>query len=458
MTNPLNIIILAAGQGKRMYSQLPKVLHELAGRPLLAHVLATAEKLQPKKIIVVHGHGGDIVKQRFMDATITWVHQVEQLGTGHAVLQALPHLDANAQVLILAGDVPLVSSATLQALLHTTAIAQLGIVTAHVTNPTGLGRILRDTQQHIQGIIEERDATPEQKLNTEIYAGILATSTSFLANYLPQLSQANAQQEYYLTELIMLAVRAGITVNSVNSRDVYEIVGVNDRHQLAELERNYQYHQAQQLAVQGVSLRDPTRFDLRGELTIGADVIIDINVLIEGKVGIADACYIGPNVVLRNCQIGQRVRIEANSIIENSNIGDDCVVGPFARLRPGTQLANHVEIGNFIEIKNSQIGAYTKAHHVGYLGDAEIGQRVNIGAGTITANYDGAYKHKTVLGDQVFIGCDSILVAPVTVESGATIGAGSVITKTAPADTLTVARAKQTTIAGWQRPVKDSKQ
>lgn len=455
---PLNIIILAAGKGKRMQSRLPKVLHTVANKAMLAHVISTAQHLNPEKIIVVHGHQGELVKDYLRDVAVTWVEQVEQLGTGHAVAQALPYLDQGAQVLILAGDVPLITKSTLQQLVTQTAINQLGILTATLNNPTGLGRVIRNAADQVVAIIEERDATPQQRLIQEVYTGTMCVTQTQLTNKLPQLSNQNAQHEYYLTELIALVVEEAVTtVQAVMTTDNAEILGVNDCKQLAEVERIYQQRQVERLMLQGVHFLDPARFDLRGELQVANDVTIDINVIIEGNVSIGENSIIGPNVILRNSQLGKNVQISANSILDGASVGDHCHVGPFARLRPGAQLANNVHVGNFVEIKNTHLGEYSKANHLAYLGDADIGKSVNIGAGTITCNFDGVNKHQTTIGDDVFVGSNSALVAPVVIENNATIGAGSVITKIAPANQLTLTRAAQITLKKWKRPQKKSK-
>ncbi|MFZ5512249.1 MAG: bifunctional UDP-N-acetylglucosamine diphosphorylase/glucosamine-1-phosphate N-acetyltransferase GlmU [Pseudomonadota bacterium] len=448
----LNVVILAAGQGKRMRSDLPKVLHPLAGRPLLAHVLDTARELGAGRICVVYGHGGERVREAMAAADVAWARQEPQLGTGHAVLQALPHLDPAAQTLVLYGDVPLTEAATLSRLC---AVAGDGVavLTVELPDPAGYGRIVRRDGRVVR-IVEEKDADDEIRAIREINTGILAAPTGALARWLPTLGNNNAQGEYYLTDVISLAVAEGLPVATARPGHVWEVQGVNSKVQLAELERAYQLHGAQLLMEQGVTLADPARIDVRGELDCGRDVSIDVNCVFEGKVQLGDGVSVGAHCVLRNVTVGPHTRITPFCHLEDAVIGAACAVGPYTRLRPGTRLADDVHIGNFVEVKNSQIGDHSKANHLAYIGDATVGRNVNIGAGTITCNYDGANKHRTVIEDDVFIGSDTQLVAPVTVGRGATLGAGTTLTKDAPPEQLTLSRAKQVSLAGWKRPVK----
>ncbi len=454
----ITIVILAAGQGKRMNSALPKVLHPLAGRPLLGHVLDTARTLDAARICVVHGHGGEQVLAALDAPDITWVPQEPQLGTGHAVLQAMPHLAAvpPAPTLVLYGDVPLVQASTLQRLLDAAGNGSLALLTAFVDNPHGYGRILRVAGK-ITRIVEEKDADDTERGIREINTGILVAPAGALARWLPALANRNAQGEYYLTDIVAMAVREGFPVVTAHPDAAWEIEGVNSKGQLAVLERAYQRTCAEALMNAGVTLADPARIDIRGELICGRDVSIDVNCLFEGRVELADNVIIGANCVLKNSRIAAGARIAPFCHIEDAVIGPDSRVGPYARLRPGTELGRDVHIGNFVEVKNSAIADHSKANHLAYIGDATIGQRVNVGAGTITCNYDGANKFRTVIEDDVFIGSDTQLVAPVTVGRGATLGAGTTLVKDAPPDQLTVSRAKQTSIAGWKRPVKQKK-
>ena len=452
----LDIVILAAGQGTRMRSALPKVLHPVAGQSMLGHVIATARQLSPDRIHVVIGHGADEVRQRLAADDLNFVVQAEQLGTGHAVAQALPALSAE-RVLILYGDVPLIEVATLERLLHKVGAQQIALLTVNLDDPTGYGRIVRDDQGVVQAIVEHKDASAEQKLITEGNTGILAVPGERLGDWLGRLSNSNAQGEYYLTDVIAMAVADGLVVATEQPLDAMEVQGANDRRQLAELERHYQLRAAHRLMAQGVTLRDPARFDLRGEVTVGLDVLIDINVILEGKVVIEDGVEIGPNCVIRDSTLRRGAVIKANSHLEGAELGEGADCGPFARLRPGAALGAKAHVGNFVEVKNSQLGEGAKAGHLAYLGDADIGSRTNIGAGTITCNYDGANKFRTVLGEDVFIGSNSSLVAPVSLGDGATTGAGSVITADVPAGTLALGRARQTLIEGWQRPQKTRK-
>jgi bifunctional UDP-N-acetylglucosamine pyrophosphorylase/glucosamine-1-phosphate N-acetyltransferase len=452
----MNIVILAAGQGKRMHSNLPKVLHPLAGKALVAHVIDTARSLSPQKLCLVYGHGGDTVRTTLDAPDLAWALQEPQLGTGHAVQQALPHLGTEGTTLVLYGDVPLIQAQTLKTLLHAGKDA-LAILTIELADPSGYGRIVRDAAGNVTRIVEQKDASASQLAIREINTGIMALPTARLGEWLGALSNDNAQKEYYLTDIVGMAVAAGLTIRTTPAQGEWEVLGVNSKVQLAELERIAQRRTAEQLMEQGVRLADPARFDVRGELVCGRDVFIDVNCVFEGKVTLDEAVEIGPNCVLKNARIGAGTRLAAFSHIEDAVVGPDSVIGPFARLRPGTELAAGVHIGNFVEIKNSKIAAQSKANHLAYIGDAVIGSRVNIGAGTITCNYDGANKYKTIIEDDVFIGSDTQLVAPVTVGRGATLGAGTTLTKDAPPDTLTVSRVKQISITGWKRPVKTKK-
>lgn len=452
----LDIVILAAGQGTRMRSALPKVLHPIAGKSMLAHVIDTARQLDPQGIHVVIGHGAERVREQLAADDLNFVLQTEQLGTGHAVAQALPALTAE-RVLILYGDVPLIEIGTLERLLQRVSEQQLGLLTVNLNDPTGYGRIVRDGSGVVNAIVEHKDATAEQRLISEGNTGILAVPGKRLSDWLGRLSNSNAQGEYYLTDVIAMAVADGLVVATEQAADEMEVLGANDRIQLAQLERHYQYRAARCLMVQGVTLSDPARFDLRGEVTVGRDVTIDINVILEGCVIIEDGVQIGPNCVIKNSTLRTGAIIKANSHLEGAEVGEGADCGPFARLRPGSVLGAKAHVGNFVELKNATLGEGAKAGHLSYLGDAEIGARTNIGAGTITCNYDGANKFKTVLGEDVFIGSNSALVAPVTLGDRATTGAGSVITGDVPANTLAVGRAKQRNIEGWKRPVKIKK-
>ena len=447
----LHIVILAAGKGSRMHSNVPKVLHKLGGKPLLEHVIQTAQSLHPKKIHVVCSDNSTSIREYFNQYDINWVEQSKQLGTGHAVMQTLPFIEQASRVLILYGDVPLITTTTLEQLIENMPADGLSLLTAEFSDPTGLGHIVRNNLGAIIAIVEHKDASPLQQQIKEINSGILVTTSKILRNYLPRLHQHNAQGEYYLTDIIGMLHTDGIPINCLLAINQEEVAGVNDQKQLAKLERQYQKNIADNLMAQGLNLMDPSRFDVRGDLTIGSDVIIDINVIIEGKVSIDANTTIGPNNFLKNSRIGKNVLIKANCVIEDAIIADNCIVGPFARIRPNSYLANGARVGNFVEIKNAKIGKNSKASHLSYLGDAIIGDDVNIGAGTITCNYDGVDKHQTIIEDLVFIGSNTALVAPITIEKGAVIGAGSVIVEDAPADKLTVARVKQITIENWSR-------
>jgi bifunctional UDP-N-acetylglucosamine pyrophosphorylase / glucosamine-1-phosphate N-acetyltransferase len=453
----LNVVILAAGHGTRMRSSLPKVLHTIAGRPMLWHIVNTAMACKAQQICVVYGHGGKQVKAALHDKPITWIEQTERLGTGHALMQALPAIENHHHVLVLPGDVPMISEKTIQQLQQRTPADAIGWLTAHVPDPTGFGRIIRDDDGNPQAIVEEKDATDLQRTITEINTGICLVPAHYLKQWLPELKSNNAQNEFYLTDIFSTAISQGINTVTVSPDSLVDIQGVNDRTQQAKLERAYQKRQANQLLLQGVSLLSPERFDLRGELTVGTDVTIDINAIIEGNVTIGSHTYIGPQVCLKNVTIGDHVCIFANSVLDDCVVGDHCEVGPFARLRPNTTLAHHAKVGNFVEIKKSNIGAGSKISHLSYIGDTEMGEAVNIGAGTITCNYDGANKHKTIIKDRVFVGSNTSLIAPVTLDTEATIGASSAISKDVAKKALALTRAKQITIDGWKRPKKQEK-
>ncbi|MDA1107440.1 MAG: bifunctional UDP-N-acetylglucosamine diphosphorylase/glucosamine-1-phosphate N-acetyltransferase GlmU [Proteobacteria bacterium] len=453
----LSVIILAAGQGTRMRSALPKVLHPLAGRPLLEHVIHTAHELDAKAVHVVYGYGGDAVPRALAHLDACWVEQAEQLGTGHAVAQAMPFVADADTVLVLYGDVPLIGAATLRRLLAAASSEGLGLLTVYQHDPRGYGRIVRDKGRKVTRIVEEKDATADERTINEINTGMIAAPAEQMRGWLAKLENNNAQKEFYLTDVIALAVQDGRVINTVEPDKVAEVMGVNNKGQLAELERYYQHRQAERLMEQGITLLDPLRFDLRGELSAGQDVTIDVNVIMEGIVTLGDRVRIGPHVVIRNAKIGDDVEILSHCAIDDAVIESGCRIGPFARIRPETKLAAGVHIGNFVEIKKSEIGAGSKINHLSYVGDATVGRDVNIGAGTITCNYDGANKHQTIIEDGVFIGSDTQLVAPVTVGAGATVGAGSTITQDVPPKVLAVSRVKQSTVPGWKRPVKTEK-
>jgi bifunctional UDP-N-acetylglucosamine pyrophosphorylase/glucosamine-1-phosphate N-acetyltransferase len=450
----LSIIILAAGQGTRMRSDLPKVLHPLGGRPLLAHVLDTARSLDHATLHVVIGHGAEHVREIFPDAGVNWVMQDRQLGTGHAVAQVMPAIPDADTVLVMYGDVPLITRATLEPLCHVAAQGFVGVLTAETADPAGYGRILHHADGSISGIVEEKDATAAQREIREINTGFLAAPAAKLRSWVESLDNNNAQGEFYLTDVIARAVSDGVSVRGICTERLEEVLGINDRLQLAVQERAFQQRQAHACLLAGVTLVDPARFDLRGSLDAGQDVVIDVNCVLEGQIRVGHRVHIGPNVVLRNATIGDDVCILANCVIEDTVIGNAARIGPFARLRPETRLADNTHVGNFVEIKKSDVAEGSKINHLSYIGDTSIGRNVNIGAGTITCNYDGASKHRTVIGDDVFIGSDTQLVAPVEVKDGATIGAGSTITRDAPAGELTLSRAPQETRQGWRRPVK----
>ena len=451
----LNIVILAAGKGTRMYSDKPKVLHALAGKPLVQHVLDCAVSLQPQQICTVYGHGGEAVPKAMQQYGAKFVIQEPQLGTGHAVQQAMPHLADDSRTLILYGDVPLTQHSTLHQMLK--AGEGLVILTVNMENPTGYGRIVRNKEGDVQRIVEQKDASPEILEIQEVNTGIMLIPTAKLREWLGKLGNENAQGEYYLTDIVAMAVEQNIEVHTVQPSYAWEVEGINNKMQLASLERVWQKETASKLLAQGVTLSDPARIDVRGDLECGRDVEIDVGCIFEGKVILGDRVKVGAYSIIRNATIAQDTQIAAFSHIDSSDVGADCHIGPYARLRPGSKLHDHAHVGNFVEIKNSEIGQGSKANHLSYIGDSTVGCRVNIGAGTITCNYDGANKFRTIIEDDAFIGSDTQLVAPVTVAKGATIGAGSTITKNTPAGELTLSRSKQLTIAGWQRPVKGKK-
>jgi len=449
---PLNVVVLAAGKGIRMYSRLPKVLHALGGKPLLAYVLDRARSLHADRTIVIYGHGGNDVPAGFADPALKFVLQEPQLGTGHAVQQALPHLLPGGTTLILYGDVPLTRHETLARLASNPT--GLSLLTALLEDPTGYGRIVRDEDGAIARIVEEKDASAKEKKIREINTGMLCAPTARLGEWLARLTNRNAQKEYYLTDIVSLAIASKTSVTAVHPAETWEILGVNSKEQLAYLERVYQLECARELMRKGVTLADPWRFDLRGELVCGHDVAIDVNCIFEGKVSLADDAKVGAGCVLKDVEIGAGTVIAPYSHLDGVVVGKHCKIGPYARLRPGTQLADEVHVGNFVEIKATELGHKSKANHLTYLGDSTIGRNVNIGAGTITCNYDGANKHRTVIEDDVFVGSDTQLVAPVTVGRGTTIGAGSTITRNTPPGELTLSRSKQVSVPGWKRPVK----
>ncbi len=450
----MNIVILAAGPGKRMHSSTPKVLHRLAGRALLEYVLDTAKQLSPKVVCVVYGHGGELVRRAVEENGAVWVMQEPQLGTGHAVMQAAPHLDDRWPTLVLYGDVPLIRADTLRHLVEVTGKG-LGLLIATLDDPAGYGRILRNGKK-VVGVVEEKDANARQRALREINTGIVVAPTKKLKAWLAKLQNNNAQKEYYLTDIVALATKERVPVTAVQADAAWETLGANSRGQLAELERIYQRKLATSLMEQGVALADPSRCDVRGKLVCGRDVAIDVNCVLEGEVKLGDGASVGANCVLRDVTVGAGTRIEPFCHLEDADIGADCRIGPYARIRSGTRtrLAEGVHIGNFVEVKASSIGAGSKANHLTYIGDSEVGRNVNVGAGTIVCNYDGANKHRTVIEDDVFIGSDTQLVAPVRVGRGATLGAGTTLTKDAPAGELTLSRVKQVSIPDWQRPAK----
>jgi len=453
MHKPLHIIILAAGAGTRMKSRVPKVLQTVAGQPMIIHVLDTALQVQPAGIHVVFNPDAPEVVDACDSFDITWAAQAEQMGTGHAVQQAMPGIPDDTDVLVLYGDIPLLEAAVLQELIDSPSEG-LKVLTMKVAEPKGYGRIVRDDSGSVTGIVEERDATEEQRAISEVNSGIILAPRSILASCLANMVSENSQKEYYLTDVFSIAHDHGIPTTGVVAPVSADLEGANDRIQLAELERRYRMKATTELMRAGVQLADPGRVDIRGRVAAGSDVYIDVNVILEGDIKLGDNVHIGPGCVLKNCQLAAGTRVHAYSVLEGMRSLGACEIGPFARLRPGTELEQGCKVGNFVEVKNSSIGKDSKASHLSYLGDSSIGERVNIGAGTITCNYDGANKHRTIIEDDVFIGSDTQLVAPVTIGEGADIGAGSTVTKDAPAGQLTISRAKQVSIRGWKRPVK----
>ena len=447
----LNIVILAAGTGKRMHSDLPKVLHKLAGRPLLQHVLDTARALKPAKLCVVYGHSGRALPEQFKGADVVSVKQQPQLGTGHALKQALPHLGKDGITLVLYGDVPLMAAGTLKRMLKPN---QLTLMTVELDDPAGYGRIVRDDDGDISRIVEDRDATGYERNIREVNTGIMAIPAARLQNWLSRLGNKNAQKEYYLTDIVALAIQDGAKVSAIQPQHAWETLGVNSKAQLAQLERLYQRERANQLLEQGVTVADPERIDIRGRLACGRDVEIDIGCVFEGDVSLGNRVSVGAHCLLKDVKIAAGTELLPYCLIDGAEIGRDCRIGPYSRIRPGTVLENEAHIGNFVEVKNSRIGKNSKANHLSYVGDTTVGKNVNIGAGTITCNYDGANKHRTVIEDGVFIGSDTQLVAPVTIRKGATIAAGTTVTRDAPAGELTISRVKQVSVRGWKRPVK----
>jgi len=453
----LNIVILAAGKGTRMHSNTPKVLHQVGAKPILGHVIDCAKKLNPHNIIVVYGFGGETVKQTFAHEDIIWVNQVEQHGTGHAVQQAIPHLEADAHTLILLGDVPLIDVGACEKLVKQ-GQDKLALLSFNKADPTGYGRIVRNSADSVTAIVEHKDASPAQREIKEVNTGIMAMPNAYLLNWLSKLTNHNAQGEYYLTDIVALAVQDKVNVVAEITTDEWSVTGINSKTDLAHIERVYQTRVANQLMQQGVTLKDPSRLDIRGSLQCGRDVEIDVNCVFEGHVILGDGVTVAANCVIKNAVIAAGTKIAAFSHIDDTEIGENARIGPFARLRPGTKLQADTHIGNFVELKNAQVDIGSKVNHLSYVGDATVGKNVNIGAGTITCNYDGANKFRTVIEDEAFIGSDSQLVAPVTIGRGATIAAGSTITRDAPADQLTFCRAKeQRSIAGWKRPQKIKK-
>ncbi|AAV83449.1 bifunctional UDP-N-acetylglucosamine diphosphorylase/glucosamine-1-phosphate N-acetyltransferase GlmU [Idiomarina loihiensis] len=448
----LRVVILAAGKGTRMRSELPKVLHKVANKPMVEHVIDTARSLKPDAINLIYGHGGDQLKQAIAGDDLTWVEQREQLGTGHAVQQVIPHLKSSEKVIILYGDVPLLTESTLIKLVTASANTSLGLLTMTLAEPTGYGRIVRNERRSVTGIVEQKDANAQQLAINEVNTGIMIADSDKLKSWLEQLSNDNAQKEYYLTDIVAMAAREGINIATAQPDNAQEVEGANNRQQLASLERALQQRQAEELMTQGVTLIDPARFDCRGKLSAGSDVTIDINAVFEGNVVLGDRVVIEPNCVIRNSVIGDDTVIRANSHIEDAKVAKGCKVGPFARLRPGAELADEAQVGNFVEMKKSRLGKGSKASHLTYLGDTQVGEYANIGAGTITCNYDGVNKALTEIGDGAFIGSNSSLVAPVAIGKNATVGAGSVITRAVADEELAVARGKQRNISGWQRP------
>jgi bifunctional UDP-N-acetylglucosamine pyrophosphorylase / glucosamine-1-phosphate N-acetyltransferase len=456
-TLPLSVIILAAGEGKRMKSALPKVLQPLAGRPLLSHVIDTARSLQPAAIHVVYGHGGERVRETLAKEMVEWTLQAQQLGTGHAVQQAIPKVPNEHRVLVLYGDVPLLGRATLERLVAAAAENDVALLTMTPADPAGYGRIVRDPKGKVERIVEQKDASPQERAIRECNTGVMAAPSRLLKQWLGGLRAANSQGEYYLTDVVQMAVKAGVPVNPVSCEDPIEALGVNDKVQLATLEAVCRERAARELMLAGVTVADPARIDVRGHVQHGKDVFIDVNVVMEGTVRLGDRVRIGPGCVIRDAEIGDDTQVLPHCVIEGAVIGPGCNIGPFARFRPTSRLSRGVHIGNFVEVKNSTMADESKANHLSYVGDAQVGARVNIGAGTIIANYDGANKHRTVIEDDVHTGSNSVLVAPITIGAGATIAAGSTVASQVPAGKLTIARARQTTIEGWQRPTRQKK-
>ena len=452
----MNVVILAAGMGKRMRSDLPKVLHRLSDKSLLAHVVDTARALKPSRMVVIYGHGGQLVPTTLASPDLLWAKQEPQLGTGHAVQQAVPQLDLNEPTLVLYGDVPLTRQATLEALLAAAGKDKLAVLTVDVADPTGYGRMLRKDGKLV-GIVEQKDASAEQLAISEINTGIMVIPTKRMVDWLAGLKNNNAQGEFYLTDVVACAARDGVTITHAQPTDEWETLGVNSKVQLAQLERIHQLNQATALLENGVMLADPARIDIRGTLACGKDVEIDVGCVFEGQVTLGDGVKVGPYCVIKNAAIGAGTVLQAYCHIEKAHVGQKAHIGPYARLRPDTVLGDDTHIGNFVELKNTKMAAHSKANHLAYVGDAVIGQRVNIGAGTITCNYDGANKYITTIEDDAFIGSDSQLVAPVTVGKGATLGAGTTLTKDAPAGQLTVSRVRQTSIESYKRPTKSTK-
>lgn len=450
----LRVVILAAGKGTRMRSDLPKVLHKVANKPMVEHVIDTARSLKPEAINLIYGHGGEQLQKTIQGEDLTWVEQREQLGTGHAVQQVIPYLKDDEKVVILYGDVPLLTESTLIKLLTATQTTELGLLTMTLDDPNGYGRIVRNTDKQVTGIVEQKDANAEQLAIQEVNTGIMIADGAKLKAWLENLSNDNAQKEYYLTDIVAMAAEQGVTIATAQPDATYEVEGANNRQQLAQLERAFQRRQADELMTQGVTLIDPARFDCRGKLTVGNDVTFDINVVIEGDVTIGNNVTVEPNCVIKDAIIGDNTVIRANSHIEGATVANNCKVGPFARLRPGAELADEAQVGNFVEMKKSRLGKGSKASHLTYLGDAQVGEYANIGAGTITCNYDGVNKFLTEIGNGAFIGSNSSLVAPVKIGNNATVGAGSVVTREVADEELAVARGKQRNISGWQRPQK----
>lgn len=451
----IRVIILAAGKGTRMRSNLPKVLHQVAGKPMVAHVIETAQAIGAQGIELIFGHGADQLKAQLAHYPLNWVEQTEQLGTGHAVQQALPAIQDNETVVILYGDVPLIQAETLNSLMGAKGDAALALLTVQLPDPTGYGRIIRTAEGKITGIVEQKDASSAELAITEVNSGIMAASGKALKNWLQKIDNNNAQGEYYLTDIVAFAAQEGVVIQSAQPPHFSEVEGANNRVQLAALERAYQLRAAEQLMLAGATLVDPARIDIRGEVQVGEDVFIDANVIFEGKVSLGNGVRIESHCVIKDSQIAEDAHIKSHSVLEKAVVGKQASVGPFARLRPGAELKQGAAVGNFVEIKAAILGEGAKAGHLSYLGDAEIGAHANIGAGTITCNYDGVHKHKTRIGDHAFIGSNASLVAPLNIGQGATTGAGSTINKDVPADALAVGRAKQRVIEGWQRPVKD---